>query len=120
MQIAGQFRFDGLATEAVWNFLTDAHRIAECLPGCEELIQTGEGAYDLKMSIGIGAVRGTFSGQIRLHDLNPTTEYQMKVNGNGKPGFVQGEGKVRLSSMEGGTLVEYSGDVSAGGAIASV
>jgi len=120
MQIAGQFRFAGIASDALWNFLTDAHRIAECLPGCEQLTQTGEGSYDMQMSIGFGAVRGSFSGKIRLHDLNPTTEYKMTVNGNGKPGFVQGEGTVRLAPSEGATVLEYTGDVSAGGAIAAV
>ena len=120
MQITGQFQFDGIPSEALWNFLTNANRIAECLPGCEELKQTGEGSYEMRMSIGIGSIRGVFSGQIRLHDLTPTTEYQMTVAGTGAPGFVNGEGKIRLSSADSATQLEYSGDVSAGGAIASV
>ena len=120
MQIQGEFRFDAVTTDALWNFLTDAHRIAACLPGCERLTETGERSYEMQMSIGIGAVRGTFAGQIRLHDLTPTTEYKMTVNGSGKPGFVQGEGNVRLAASEGGSLLEYSGEVSAGGAIAAV
>ena len=120
MQIAGQFQFDGVAPGALWDFLTNAQRISECLPGCEQLTQTGEGTYDMRMSIGIGAIRGAFSGQIRLHDLNPTTEYQMTVTGSGAPGFVNGEGRIRLTPADGATLLEYSGDISAGGAIASV
>jgi carbon monoxide dehydrogenase subunit G len=120
MQIVGQFQFDGVAAEALWQFLTDANRIAECLPGCEQLTHTGDGSYNMQMSIGIGAIRGVFSGQIRLHDLNPTSEYQMTVTGKGAPGFVKGEGRVRLTVSEAGTLLDYSGDVNAGGAIASV
>ena len=85
MQIAGQFQFDGVDSDALWNFLTDTNRIAECLPGCEQLTKTGEGSYDMQMSIGIGSIRGVFSGQIRLHDLNPVTEYQMTVAGSGAP-----------------------------------
>jgi uncharacterized protein len=53
----------------------------------------------MRMSIGIGAIRGVFSGQIRLHDLNPTTEYQMAVAGNGAPGFVNGDGKIQLTGF---------------------
>jgi carbon monoxide dehydrogenase subunit G len=119
MQIAGQFQFDGVSSEALWNFLTDANRIAECLPGCEQLTHAGE-IYQMKMSIGIGAVKGTFSGEIRLHDLNPVAQYQMTVSGSGAPGFVKGEGTVRLNSSEDSTLLEYFGDVNAGGPIASV
>lgn len=120
MKIEGQFAFERVASDAVWNFLTDANRISECLPGCEKLTQTGEGAYDLQMRFGVGSISGVFSGSIRLHDLHPTSEYQMTVNGTGSPGFVNGEGTVRLTSNDTGTLLQYSGDVSAGGAIASL
>jgi carbon monoxide dehydrogenase subunit G len=120
MKIEGQFAFDGISPLAVWGFLTDANRIAECLPGCEKLQQTGEGAYDLQMRFGVGAINGVFSGSIRLHDLKPTSEYQMSVNGSGTPGFVKGEGTVQLAPNDTGTLLSYSGDISAGGPIASL
>jgi carbon monoxide dehydrogenase subunit G len=120
MKIEGQFAFEKIAPQAVWDFLTNAHRISECLPGCEKLEQTGEGAYDLRMRFGVGAISGVFSGSIHLHDLQPTSEYQMTVNGSGKPGFVKGDGTVQLTTDETGTLLRYSGDVSAGGAIASL
>ena len=120
MKIEGQFRFEGISSKALWNFLTDANRIAECLPGCEQLTRTEEDSYEMKMRIGIGAIRGVFSGQIRLHDLKPTTDYEMTVSGTGAPGFVKGEGKIHLDSSPGATVLSYSGDVSAGGMIASV
>ena len=120
MKIEGQFAFEGVAPLAVWSFLTDATRISECLPGCEKLEQTGEGAYDLQMRFGVGAISGVFTGAIRLHDLQPTSEYKMSVNGSGSPGFVKGEGAVQLTPEAAGTLVKYSGDVSAGGPIASL
>jgi len=120
MKIEGQFAFEGIAPLAVWGFLTDANRIAHCLPGCEKLEQTGAGEYDLQLKIGVGAISGVFSGSIRLHDLQPTSEYQMTVNGSGAPGFVKGEGVIQLTPEDTGTLLHYSGDVSAGGAIASL
>jgi len=120
MKIEGQFTFEGIAALAVWNFLTDANRIAQCLPGCEKLEQSGEGSYDLQMRFGVGAISGVFSGSIHLHDLQPTSQYQMTVKGTGSPGFVNGEGTVRLEPQDAGTLLHYSGDVSAGGLIASV
>ncbi len=120
MRIEGQFAFDGVAPLAVWSFLTDANRIAQCLPGCEKLAQVDEETYDMQMKFGVGAVSGTFSGSIRLHDLQPTSEYQMTVNGSGVPGFVKGEGKVQLTASDTGTLLRYSGDVAAGGPIASL
>lgn len=120
MRIEGQFVFDGVPPPAVWDFLTDANRIAQCLPGCEKLLKTGEETYDLQLKFGVGAISGTFSGSIRLHDLQPVSEYQMSVGGSGSPGFVKGEGKVRLMPNDNGTMLQYSGDVSAGGPIASL
>src|SRR5213593_1377715 len=120
MKVEGQFAFEGVGPLAVWNFLTDANRISECLPGCEKLEQTGEGAYDLQMRFGVGAISGVFSGSIRLHNLQPTSEYQMSVNGSGSPGFVKGEGTVQLTPDDTGTRLHYSGDVSAGGPIGSL
>jgi len=120
MKIEGQFAFDGIAPPAVWGSLTEANRIAECLPGCEKLEQTGEGSYDMQMRFGVGSISGLFSGSIRLHDLEPTSEYHMSVNGSGAPGFVKGEGTVQLTPGDTGTFLRYSGDVSAGGPIASL
>jgi carbon monoxide dehydrogenase subunit G len=120
MRVEGQFVFSGIAPLAVWGFLTEAERIAECLPGCEKLVKTGEGTYDMQMKFGVGAVSGTFNGSIRLHGLQPTSEYQMSVSGSGAPGFVKGDGKIQLTPDDTGTVLQYSGDINAGGAIASL
>jgi hypothetical protein len=120
MKVEGQFAFDGVAPLTVWAFLTDANRIAQCLPGCEKLIQTGEGSYDLQMRFGVGPISGVFTGSIRLHDLQAPSEYKMTVSGGGAPGFVNGEGTVQLAANDGGTLLRYSGDINAGGPIASL
>ena len=105
---------------SLWSFLTDANRIAECLSGCEKLEQTGEGSYDLQLRFGVGAISGVFKGSIRLTDLQPPGQYKMLVEGRGAPGFVSGEGTVRLIPDGNGTEVVYFGDVAAGGLIASV
>ena len=120
MKLDGQFAFDGIAPSVVWEFLTNASRISECLPGCEKLTQTGEGTFNMDMRFGVGPISGVFRGSIRLHGLNPTSEYKMTVDGNGTPGFVKGDGTIQLEESGNGTLLKYSGDVSAGGPIASV
>jgi carbon monoxide dehydrogenase subunit G len=120
MKIEGQFAFEKIEPLAVWAFLTDARRISDCLPGCEKLEETGDGTYDMQLRFGVGAISGVFGGSIRLHDLQPTSNYQMTVSGSGVPGFIKGEGTVQLTSADTGTFLRYSGDVSAGGPIASL
>jgi carbon monoxide dehydrogenase subunit G len=119
MRIEGQFVFDGISPQTLWSFLTDANCIAQCLPGCEKLVKTGEDSYEMQMRIGVGPISGAFNGGIRLHDLQPTSEYRMTVNGSGAPGFLKGEGKIELTPHDAGTVLQYAGDVSAGGPIAS-
>ena len=114
MKIDGHFTFENISTDAVWSFLTDADRIALCLPGCEALVPAVDGSYEMTMSVGIGAIRGKFSGAIRLHDVHPTTDYAMTVSGSGAPGFVNGVGSIHLTTQDDGTHLTYSGDVSAG------
>ena len=120
MKIEGQFLFENLTADAVWGSLTNPNRIASCLPGCEELTPTGDNSYEMSISIGIGAIRGKFTGSIRLHDVHPTSSYAMTVSGKGAQSFINGEGTVHVTPDATVTVVRYSGDVNAGGAIASV
>ena len=120
MKIEGLFVFENTGYDAVWAFLTDPDHIAGCLPGCEKLTAIGDGTYEIAMSIGIGSIRGKFTGSIRLQDVNPKTDYAMAVSGSGAPGFVNAAGQVRLCTEGNDTRVEYSGVVNAGGPIASV
>src|SRR5215467_776347 len=120
MKIEGRFLFENLSPNEVWNFLTNPEHIASCLPGCESLVPTADDHYQMIMSFGVGAIRGKFSGNIRLHGVHAVTDYGMTVSGTGAVGFVNGDGTIRLTSMDSGTEIVYSGDVSAGGAIASV
>ncbi len=41
----------------------------------------------MQMKVGIVAISGSFSGGIRLHNLQPTSQYEMTVNGSGAPGL---------------------------------
>jgi carbon monoxide dehydrogenase subunit G len=120
MKIEGQFSFENLSPTSIWNFVTDPGRIALCLSGCESLSTVSDGHFEMIMCFGVGAIRGRFKGTIRLRDVHPITDYTMTVSGSGAVGFVNGEGVIRLSATETGTQIEYSGDVSAGGPIASV
>ena len=76
-------------------------------------------AYDLQMRFGVGPISGVFSGSIRHHDLQPPSDYQMTVSGGGTPGFVNSEGDVQLVENDGVTPLSYTGDINAGGLIAS-
>jgi carbon monoxide dehydrogenase subunit G len=106
--------------DRVWQALLDPEQLAKAIPGCEKLDAVGPGEYRATLKVGVGAVKGTFDGKVKISDIQPPTRYTMMVEGSGGPGFVRGEAVMELSEAEGGTRVEYEGDVQIGGLIAGV
>lgn len=106
--------------DRVYQALTDPAILSRCMPGCERLEITEENHYDIALSVGVGAIKGRYSGKIRLEDTAPPSHYRMVVNIQGKMGFVKGEGAVDLTPQEEGTVIAYAGDVQVGGPVAAV
>ncbi len=106
--------------DRVWAAFLDPSVLAKAIPGCEALEEVGTGEYKAVMKIGVGAIKGTFEGKVRLTDLDPPNRYKMAVEGKGGPGFVRGEAAMSLTDVAAGTQVAYDADVQVGGLIASV
>ena len=60
-------------------------------------------------SAGVGPIRGTYAGSVRLEDIQALSHYRMIVDMKGKTGFAKGDGTVDLREDSDGTLIEYSG-----------
>ena len=108
------------APEDVWAVLMDPAAIQACLPGCRELRPTGDDRYHAVISIGVGAVSGTFSASIVLADKSPPNSYRITVDATGKTGFARGSANVVLKSLAPGTQVEVVASADVGGLIARV
>ena len=107
-------------SERVYALLINPEVLAKCIPGCESLEQTSENTYSATLKAGVGSIKGTFKGTVRLEDLRPNEHFRMVVEGKGAPGFLKGSGHLNLKDDAGGTVVSYEGDVQVGGTIASV
>ncbi|MFZ0548106.1 MAG: carbon monoxide dehydrogenase subunit G [Candidatus Promineifilaceae bacterium] len=119
MKIEGSYTISA-PQDAVWEALNDPAVLSKTIPGGEELEQTGENQYRAKMKIKVGPVQGIFSGKVQLTDLKPPDGYHMVVDGRGGPGFVKGEGTLRLEAQGDSTILHYDGDAQVGGRLASV
>lgn len=105
----------------VWEALLDPTVLAGALPGGEQLEQVGENDYRAVMNVKVGPVQGRFEGKITLSDIAPLERFTMKVDGQGAPGFLAGEGVLRFEDAAGGgTTLVYAGDAQVGGRIAGV
>ncbi len=120
MKISGSYTVNA-ERQAVWDRLLDPDSLASCLPGVEKLEKTGENEYDMAMNVGVGMIRGTYDGKVRVNNINEPTDYQMYVEGSGRPGFVKGTGNIELEDKgDGTTEITYEGDVEVGGPVGSV
>ena len=98
----------------------DPSVLARALPGGEQLERVDENRYRAVMNVKVGPVQGRFEGKIEIDDIAAPERYVMRVDGQGAPGCVNGEGLLQLAEQDGGTLLTYAGDVNVGGRIAGV
>jgi hypothetical protein len=106
--------------ERVWSVITDPAVLARTIPGCLSLQKVGEDSYTISVSAGVGAIRGTYAGEVRLSELNEPTSYVMHASGSGGPGSVRATVPISLEAVDGGTRLTYSADAVVGGAVAGV
>ncbi len=119
MEVTGEYVFDA-PREKVWAYLQDPQVLVKVLPGCEELKQIGEDAYQGALKIKIGPVQGKFQGTVRMTNIVAPESYGLQVDGQGAPGFVKGGGGLRLEAQGDKTRIIYQGQAHVGGRIASV
>lgn len=117
MEVTGDHRFAS-PRAAVWAALLDPQALKASMPGCEKFEEVAPQSYDITIKVGIAAIKGTYSGNVKVADPVDGESYRLIVSGQGKPGSVQGDATLALSDDRGGTLVKYVGDVKAQGAIA--
>ena len=106
--------------EKVWAVITDPAVLARTIPGCESLEQTGNDAYKMNVTVGVGAIRGTYAGEVKLSDQNRPSSYVMHASGAGGPGNVRATVTINLEPHSEGTALTYSADAVVGGPVAGV
>ena len=119
MKLAGTATLPG-TPEQVWELLNDPARLAKALPGCERLEPDGPDRYKAVIKFALAAVSGNYSGSVELSEKKPPHSLRLRMDGRGLPGWVKGEGELKLAAKNNETEVSYSGDAQVGGMIASV
>ena len=119
MKISGSYAVP-TGRERAYRLLQDPEVLAKCMPGTDHLEKVGDDEYAMKMKMVIASIGGLFSGKVRLADQHPPDSFKLIVEGNGKIGFVKGQGLLNLVPQGQSTEVKYDGDVQVGGTIAGV
>lgn len=119
MKISGSYALP-VPRERVYALLQDPEVLAQCMPGCDQLVKIGDGEYRMQMKMMLASFSGLFEGKVRIADPNPPASFRLIVEGAGKVGFMKGEGLLTLAPNGDGTDVGYEGDANVGGTIAAV
>ena len=120
MDMTGEERI-AASREAVWAALNDVNVLKQCIPGCESLEKQSDTDMTAKVKLQIGPVNATFSGKVKLSDLEPPNGYRISGEGSGgAAGYAKGGAVVRLLDDGAGTLLRYEAKADVGGKLAQL
>jgi carbon monoxide dehydrogenase subunit G len=107
--------------QRVWEALNDPEVLRQCIPGCQSLDKEGDDRFNAVAEVKIGPIGARFRGTVQLSDLDAPNGYTITGQGNGGiAGNAKGGAKVRLSDVDGGTLVSYDVEAEVGGRMAQL
>ena len=99
MDVKGEYRI-AVPREKVWAALNDPEVLAKCSPGCKELRQESPSEMAAKVALKVGPVSATFSGSVKLEDIDAPRGYTLVGQGNGgMAGFAKGKAVVSLAAL---------------------
>ena len=119
-------KIDGAAVlhatpERVWQAINDPTVLAGVIPGCRELNPMGENEFGLIVTLGVASIKGSYTGRVKLSDLDQPHSLTMRANGSGGPGTIDTAVAVRLTDNgDGSTGLAYDADAMVGGMVGGV
>jgi hypothetical protein len=107
--------------ETVWSAMNDTSVLAQCIPGCTELVKVSDNEMAAKSILKIGPIKASFTGKVTLTDISRLNGYTITGEGQGgAAGFAKGNAKVSLSDHPDGTLLAYEAKADVGGKLAQL
>ena len=106
----------------VWDFMTDPNQIGQCAPGVEkiEMIEPLK-RYKGIVSVGFGAVKARFSGDVEVTELEEPNYAKIKAHGSASGSVADAVSEMRLSDgVDGATVLTWTADVVVSGQLASL
>ncbi len=110
--------------EYVWDLLDDKDFISSCIPGLDHMTESEDGVFDVKMNVGIGVLRGKFSGTIRVVDKRRPDIYRMAIKSSGLGGWIEEDVTIYLKPFSSpgteGSYVSVRGNANVGGMLTRI
>jgi carbon monoxide dehydrogenase subunit G len=105
----------------VWDALLDPDVLRRAIPGCKTLERTADNAFKATAAVKVGPIATSFTGDIKLLDLEAPASYRIQGSGQGGPaGFARGGATVTLAEDGAATLLSYTVNAEVGGKLAQL
>jgi len=105
----------------VWQMLMDTDTLARIVPGISKLEKNGDNSYISTISMKLGPVSSSFTGNLQMEDIQQEKGFTLKVQQNSKIGNANAAIKIDLTPVvENQTEVSFEGDVKLSGMLASM
>lgn len=118
MKINGTYKFPAPAGD-VWDLLLDPQVLIQIIPGLQKVDVQGDTIL-ATAAIGVGPVKGVFSGKLNLLDQQRPSHLRVVGEGKGGPGFMKGVCIIDVAEQDGQSTINYQADVQIGGTLATV
>ena len=107
--------------DVVWAAILNPDVLMQCVPGCQSMTGSVEDGFEATVKQKIGPVSATFSGVVKLSDIDPGRAVTISGEGKGgAAGFAKGGAKVVLEPVPEGTQLSYEVEANVGGKIAQL
>lgn len=106
---------------AVWTYLSDVHKVAECAPGFQSLEDLGPEHWKALVSVGVGPVKAKFTLDVTRPEMREPDFMVVKGRGKAPGSTADLSGNMHLEAVsETQTRMDWEADVVVGGTLASV
>jgi carbon monoxide dehydrogenase subunit G len=107
MELTGQERIAAPRAQ-VWQALNDPEILKACIPGCESIELLSPTEMKARITLKLGPIKASFSGQVTLSNVDPPNSYTISGEGSGgSAGGARGSADVRLTEDGDGSLLTY-------------
>jgi len=119
MKLSGSYKLN-VKKEIVWDALNNPEILKQCIPGCESFTKEKDNSFNVTATNQIGPMNATFSGNIKLSNIEKNKSYTLSGEGQSSVGFANGAANVKLTEENGITLLNYEVNIDVGGKIAQL
>ena len=119
MKLTGSYKLD-VKKEIVWKALNDPEILKQCIPGCDSFEKENDNTFNVTATNQIGPMNATFSGSVKLSNIQKNVSYTLSGEGQSSVGFANGNANVTLSESNEITTLNYAVNIDVGGKIAQL